>query len=317
MIEVDQLTKIYGKKTAVQQVSFQVKKGEILGFLGPNGAGKSTTMRMLTTFLYPTSGTAVLNGHDICKDPLKVKQSVGYLPENAPLYEDMVVKDFLLFAAEARRISQKTKEVERVLDQCFIRNVSHQPIYTLSKGYRQRVCFAQAILHDPDILILDEPTDGLDPNQKSEVRRMIETMGEGKAILLSTHILEEAMATCNRTIIISEGVIKIDDTPQNLIKRSPRHGVMQLKLQAEVEDEYFLRKAFQGVSGVETVETFKQETPHQYEVSLKPATDQDISESVFQFLKEKSWKVLSCGILEGKLEDVFHLYTQPTKKEQN
>lgn len=305
MIEAQKLTKSYGSKLAVKEVSFQVQKGEILGFLGPNGAGKSTTMRMLTTFIYPSSGTALLNGFDILKEPIKVRESIGYLPENAPLYEDMIVLDFLTFAARARRLENVSQAVDRVLEQCFIREVKTEPIYTLSKGYRQRVCFAQAILHNPDILILDEPTDGLDPNQKTEVRKMIEAMGEGKAILLSTHILEEAMATCNRAIIIANGQIKMDDTPENLVKKSPDHGVVQLKVKAKVEDEFFLRKALKEVKHVADVKTEKTEEKDVYSASLHPEKEKDVSGPLLEFLNKKDWQVLSLGVSEGKLEDVF------------
>jgi ABC-2 type transport system ATP-binding protein len=313
MIETQKLTKAYGKKVAVQEVTFHVKKGEILGFLGPNGAGKSTTMRMLTTFLYPTSGTAILNGHDICKNPLKVRESVGYLPENAPLYDDMLVKDFLTFAARARRVASISEAVDRVLDQCFIREVKNQPIYTLSKGYRQRVCFAQAIIHNPEILILDEPTDGLDPNQKNEVRKMISAMGTGKAILLSTHILEEAMATCNRAIIISQGVIKVDDTPENLIKRSPSHGMIEAKIEAKIEDEFFLRKALKDLKDVDSVEAEKTEQKHIYRAKVRPEKAKDISGSLLQFFRDKQWNVLSYTVSEGRLEDVFRECTVSPK----
>ncbi|MEK7482720.1 MAG: ATP-binding cassette domain-containing protein [Planctomycetota bacterium] len=315
MIQTDKLTKYYGKKVAVNQVSFQLKKGEILGFLGPNGAGKSTTMKMLTTFLYPTSGTAILNGYDICKDPLKVREQIGYLPENAPLYDEMLVKNFLRFAAEARRVSQVTQAVERVIEQCFLREVKNQPIFTLSKGYRQRVCFAQAILHNPEILILDEPTDGLDPNQKAEVRKMISAMGAGKAILLSTHILEEARATCTRAIIISEGTIKVDDTPQNLLKLSPQHGVMQLRLMAEIEDEFFLRKTLKELPQIESVETKKEENKC-YFVSIRPEKGKEVSGEVLHFLQKKQWKILSCSISEGRLEDVFQAVTQSSQEQK-
>ena len=218
MIEAKNLTKYFGQTLAVDQVSFKVEKGEVLGFLGPNAAGKSTTMRMtltrftfattmrmITGFLHPSSGTALIGGHDVTQDPLKAQKMLGYLPENAPVYQDMTVDGFLGFIAEIRGLSgrAKNRRIGETLERCFLENVRYQPIDTLSKGYKQRVCFAQSILHDPEYLIMDEPTDGLDPNQKHEVRSMIREMAHQKIIILSTHILEEVEAVCTRAIIIA------------------------------------------------------------------------------------------------------------------
>lgn len=314
MIEAHDLTKYYGPVAAVKEVSFEVKKGEILGFLGPNGAGKSTTMKMLTTFLYPTSGRAVLNGFDILNDPLKVRQCVGYLPENTPLYDDMLVKDFLYFAAGARRLKPASKAVERVLEECFIREVQNHPIYTLSKGYRQRVCFAQAIIHDPDILILDEPTNGLDPNQKIEVRRMISNMGQGKAILLSTHILDEAVAICNRCIIISQGLIKANDTLPNLMRQAPEYGKLDIVLNAE-ENEDSIVNSLRDVKYVKLVDATKQRDNDKiFHTCVYPEKGHDISGSVLEHIKAKNWNVTSFTMCEGRLEDVFRFYTVAQEK---
>ena len=220
MLKVDNLKKNFGDFQAVKGISFSVGKGEVLGFLGPNGAGKSTTMRMITGFIPPTSGTASVCGHDITTDPVAAKACFGYLPENAPSYRSMTVEDFLTFIAGVRGFHGKAgkEKVEAVIAKARLSNVAKQTIDTLSKGYRQRTCFAQAILHDPKVLIMDEPTDGLDPNQKYVVREMIKEMASEKAIIISTHILEEVDAVCTRAIVIAQGEIKADGTPEELRK---------------------------------------------------------------------------------------------------
>jgi ABC-2 type transport system ATP-binding protein len=222
MIEVSNLSKHFGAKTVVNKLSFTVQKGEVLGFLGPNGAGKSTTMRMVTGFITPSKGDVTICGTSVIDQPKKAKRHIGYLPEAAPLYDDMTVLDFLKFCASMRQLHGKTGRdaISNVIDTCFLENVAHQSIHTLSKGYRHRTCLAQALIHDPDVLILDEPTDGLDPNQKHEVRQLIKRLGETKAILFSTHILEEVDATCNRALIIDQGNIVADGTPSELRKQS-------------------------------------------------------------------------------------------------
>jgi ABC-2 type transport system ATP-binding protein len=223
MLKVDNLKKSFGDFQAVKGISFEVKKGEVLGFLGPNGAGKSTTMRMITGFIPPTSGTAEICGHDILKDPVGAKRALGYLPENAPSYRSMTVTDFLAFIARIRGFygTEAKAKVEAAIEKAKLTNVARQTIETLSKGYRQRTCFAQAILHDPQVLIMDEPTDGLDPNQKFVVREMIKEMAAEKAIIISTHILEEVDAVCTRAIVIARGEIKADGTPEKLRAMDP------------------------------------------------------------------------------------------------
>lgn len=215
MLEVKDLHKSFGPIQAVNGVSFSIKKGEVLGFLGPNGAGKSTTMRMITGFLAPTSGTAIIDGHDILSEPVAAKRKIGYLPESAPVYADMTATGFLKFAAEMRGFKRADipAKVSETIERCRLEKVRNQPLGTLSKGYRQRVCFAQAIIHDPPLLIMDEPTDGLDPNQKHLVREMITSMAKDKAIIISTHILEEVDAICSRAIVIADGKIVADGTP--------------------------------------------------------------------------------------------------------
>ncbi len=218
MLEVKDLKRSFGPLVAVDGISFSVKKGEVLGFLGPNGAGKSTAMKMITCFLAPDSGTATVCGHDIIKDPVKVRQCLGYVAENAPAYGEMTVGSFLNFICDAREIqgSARKAAIERAVKLCSIGSVFHQSIETLSKGYRRRVGLAQAIIHDPKVLILDEPTDGLDPNQKHEVRQLISQMSKDKCIVVSTHILEEVEAICSRCIIVAKGRILVDDTPTAL-----------------------------------------------------------------------------------------------------
>jgi len=226
-IKVKSLTKSFGPIHAVRGVSFDVNHGEVLGFLGPNGAGKSTTMKMITGFLEPTSGTVEVNGFDVRENPIDVKRTVGYLPEGAPAYGEMTVKSFLNFIADVRQMtgSNRQKRIDEVVDIINIKHVIDQSIETLSKGFKRRVGIAQAILHDPSVLILDEPTDGLDPNQKHEVRNLIKEMSEDKAIVISTHILEEVDAVCSRAIIIASGDLLFDGTPTELIAKSDRGDI--------------------------------------------------------------------------------------------
>jgi ABC-2 type transport system ATP-binding protein len=223
LINVEHLVKAFGPKLAVNDVSFSVERGEVLGFLGPNGAGKSTTMRMITGYYPPTSGRILVAGHDMVEDPIAAKRLIGYLPENAPGYADMTVHGFLKFCAELRglRGDARTRAVHRAVELCFLEAVLYQSIDTLSKGYKHRTCLAQSLIHDPDVLILDEPTDGLDPNQKHEVRNLIKRLGEHKVVIFSTHILEEVEAACTRVIIIDRGRIVANGTPAELKARSP------------------------------------------------------------------------------------------------
>ena len=223
MLKVENLKKDFGSFHAVKGVSFSVGKGEVLGFLGPNGAGKSTTMRMITGYIPPTSGTATICGHDILLDPVGAKSCIGYLPENAPSYRAMTVEAFLEFIAKIRGFhgAEAKAKVEAVIEKARLSNVARQTIDTLSKGYRQRTCFAQAVIHDPPVLIMDEPTDGLDPNQKFVVRQMIKDMAADKAIIISTHILEEVDAVCTRALIIADGESKADGTPDALRAKDP------------------------------------------------------------------------------------------------
>ena len=232
MIEITHLSKHFGPKVAVDNLSLTVQKGQVLGFLGPNGAGKSTTMRMITGYLPPTAGSISIGGADMLENPNAAKAKIGYLPESAPLYADMTVEGFLAFAAALRGLDGAAKKaaIDKAITTCFLEKVRYQSIDTLSKGYRHRTCLAQAIIHDPEVLILDEPTDGLDPNQKDVVRNLIKEMGKTKAIIFSTHILEEVEACCTRAVIIDQGKVVADGTPDELKRRALRAGSVSLKI---------------------------------------------------------------------------------------
>lgn len=309
MIEVKELTKFYGTKKAVDGISFSVEKGEILGFLGPNAAGKSTTMRMITGFIPPTSGTAIVGGKDIIADSLAAREKIGYLPENAPAYPEMTVVDFLDFCAQIRGFSgdEKKRKVASTVERCFLTNVRRQTISTLSKGYKQRVCFAQSILHDPEYLILDEPTDGLDPNQKHEVRLMIKDMAAEKAIILSTHILDEVDAVCSRAIIIADGRIVADAAPDELRKKSTLHGAVSLAVKAD--DANSLIAFSKSVPGVKNVELISADNGH-IRVRVFPENKEaPVADGVLAALAERNYKIQSVFVEQGRLDEVFRMIT--------
>lgn len=307
MVEVDNLVKHYGPIKAVNGVSFSVAKGEVLGFLGPNGAGKSTTMKMITCFLSPTQGTARVKGFDILKNPVEVQQQLGYLPESAPLYDEMSVESFLKFIANVRGFSgaDAQKRIEGVYETCQLHKVAKQPIHTLSKGYRQRVCFAQALLHNPDVLILDEPTDGLDPNQKQAVRDLISTMKDDKVIILSTHILEEVDAICSRAVIISGGLVKIDGTPQELRQKSELHGAVTFSLDGGFEEG--LKKGLRNIDGIAKVELVDSNSKL---MRCYPEKEQTIATKTLDYLKSKSLQPTEFRVEQGRLDEVFRNITQ-------
>ncbi|CAB5117060.1 Gliding motility-associated ABC transporter ATP-binding protein GldA [Olavius algarvensis associated proteobacterium Delta 3] len=310
MIEVRELTKVFDVKTAVNSVSFTVEKGEILGFLGPNGAGKSTTMRMITGFLPPSSGTAVIGGCDIVGDSLNARRKIGYLPENAPVYREMRVTDFLNFCAEVRGVDSGSQQarVDETIEKCFLSDVRFQTVATLSKGFKQRVCFAQSILHDPEYLIFDEPTDGLDPNQKHEVRLMIREMSAEKAIILSTHILDEVDAVCSRAIIIANGKIVADDTPQGLKATSPTHGSLMVRITAEEPNALLmLLKAEPGVKAAEILE----QSDRHARIRIFPENPDapPIADRILAMLSARSATVHSLLVEEGRLDEVFRAIT--------
>ncbi len=312
MIQVQDLKKLFGTKVAVDGVSFNVEKGEVLGFLGPNGAGKSTTMRMVTGYFEPTAGSISVGGVDMLAEPERAKKFLGYLPENAPLYSDMTVASFLGFCAEIRGLTgaAKSKALDRVLEMCFLESVRNQSVDTLSKGYRHRTCFAQSIIHDPEVLILDEPTDGLDPNQKHEVRGMIKRMGENKAIIFSTHILEEVEAACSRAMIIDRGRVVADGTPEELKQRSPNAGSLRVVLRGAPAAA--IREELGKAPGVQRVEALDSSETGLVARVLPGKTKQsaDIATEIAALAAAKSWKLEELHLEEGKLDEVFRSITR-------
>lgn len=312
MVQVQQLRKTFGPIVAVDQVSFTVKKGEVLGFLGPNGAGKSTTMKMITGFLTPTQGTVKVNGFDIQEQPLEAKRCLGYLPEGAPAYGDMTPWKFLLFIGEMRGFQgdDLKRRVAETVKKVNLDGVIEQPIETLSKGFKRRVGLAQAILHDPAVLILDEPTDGLDPNQKHEVRSLIKAMAKDKAIILSTHILEEVQAVCSRAMIIAKGKVIADGSPADLEARSRYHNAVVLRLRTG--DGVDVQGVLQGVPGVKAVEELEpQGDVPGYRVF--PDNGQAILSAVNECAQSHQWNVVEVSVDRGQLDDVFRSLTMPTQ----
>ncbi len=308
MIKVENLTKTFGPKVAVNDVSFTVARGEVLGFLGPNGAGKSTTMRMVTGFLPPTAGRVTIGTHDMLEDPVPAKRLIGYLPESAPCYSDMTVIGFLKFAAEIRGLrgdAIKTA-VHRAVEMCFLENVLHQSVDTLSKGYRHRTCFAQSIIHDPEILVMDEPTDGLDPNQKHEIRQLIKRMGEKKAIIFSTHILEEVEAVCSRAIIIDRGTVVANGTPLELKRKAPNAGAILLRVNGVAAEA--VTGKLRAVDGTERVQLVKEESGIvTVRVFPKSSTNGEFRKGVSA--AAQGWRVEELHVEEGKLDEYFRSIT--------
>jgi len=310
MIRVQDLRKHFGAKKAVNGVSFTVEKGEVLGFLGPNGAGKSTTMRVITGFIPPTDGEVTVGGFDVVNEPLKAKRLIGYLPESAPAYSEMSVRGFLTFVAELRGLNGPAKEaaVDRAIEMCFLGSVAHQTVETLSKGYRHRTCFAQSIIHDPEVLILDEPTEGLDPNQKHEVRTLIRRMGERKAIIFSTHILEEVEAVCSRAIIIDRGQIVANGTPSELKQRSQYAGTVRVRF---AQPEPAITQKLSQLEMIERVVTLS-EGPLTLRVFRKDhAGAGEVARAVGELAARERWQLEELHAEEGRLDDVFRSITLP------
>jgi ABC-2 type transport system ATP-binding protein len=311
MIKVQNLAKTFGTKRAVDGVSFSVDRGEVLGFLGPNGAGKSTTMRMITGFIPPSAGTVTVGGFDIEENPIQARRLIGYLPENAPAYTDMTVYGFLHFCAEIRGLSgdARKRAVDRVVEMCFLKAVLHQSVETLSKGFRHRTCFAQSIIHDPDVLIMDEPTDGLDPNQKHEVRQLIRRMGEKKAIIFSTHILEEVDAVCSRAIIIDRGRIVANGTPSELRQKSESSGAVTARL-GGTQNGIAKQKLSQLAQAKKV--TVLEEGPAGVVVRVYPKqASAELAGAIANLSQAEKWTLQELHTEEGRLDEVFRAITMP------
>jgi ABC-2 type transport system ATP-binding protein len=308
MVEIEALTKHFGPIRAVDGISLSVDRGEVLGFLGPNGAGKSTTMKMVTGFLSPDSGHVRIGGDDIAANPIAVKSRMGYLPEGAPLYGDMTPLAFLDFCAEIRgmRGAQKRKRVHEVAERVNITNVLAQPTETLSKGYKRRVGLAQAILHDPEVLILDEPTDGLDPNQKHEVRQLIREMAEEKVIVLSTHILEEVDAVCSRAVIIARGQLLADGTPEQLLAQAPNHGALRVVINGA--EQSAVTSALSGIDGVVGVEAHT-EADGEVSALVHSSGATSLQAPIIEVATKKEWSVTAIYQERARLDDVFRQVT--------
>src|SRR4051794_31699458 len=301
MIKIENLVKAFGPKRAVDDISFRVERGEVLGFLGPNGAGKSTTMRMITGFMPPSAGRITVGGFDVAESPIEAKRLIGYLPENAASYPDMTVEGFLKFAAELRGLggAAKKKAVRRVIDLCFLDSVLRQSIDTLSKGYKHRTCLAQALIHDPQVLIMDEPTDGLDPNQKHEVRNLIRELGASKAIVFSTHILEEVDAACTRAIIIDRGKIVANGTPAELRNMSELAGAVTLQAQGATLEKLSSLGRVEQVNGAFRV------------YPADKSRSGELAQAVIDLVGREHWKVEGMYNESGELDEVFRRITLP------
>ncbi len=309
MIEIDGLTKTYGQHTVVDDLRFNCSAGDVLGFLGPNGAGKSTTMKMITGFVTPTAGTARVCGFDITAHRIEARKRIGYLPEGAPCYPEMTPLSFLNFIADIRELrgAKRKSRLDEVISRLHLDPVLNQSIETLSKGFKRRVGLAQAILHDPDVLILDEPTDGLDPNQKHEVRKLIQSMAADKLIIISTHILEEVEAVCSRAIIIADGVILADDTPQALAATSRYHNAVRIVLQ----DKGDFDEAMAAVGQISSVASMESDREHNTLVALAKTGDETHAtwRAVSELVGSKQWKLSSLQLEAGRLDEVFRHIT--------
>jgi ABC-2 type transport system ATP-binding protein len=308
LVEANSLYKAFGPIVAVDGISLAVRPGEVLGFLGPNGAGKSTTMKMITGFLEPDRGSAKICGHDVQTEPLIAKRRLGYLPEGAPLYAEMTPRNFLSFIAEIRGIDSKERasRIGTAVDRAGLDSVLDQRIETLSKGFKRRVGLAQAILHDPTVLIMDEPTDGLDPNQKHHVRKLIREMSAEKAIIVSTHILEEVEAVCTRSVIIDHGRIVADGTAEELMRRVPYHGAVTIRIPEATEQA--VREALSGHGGIAEIEIVSK-AEGQTDLRALPSNGKAIVSDIAALLQDKGIKVNELFVERGKLDDVFREVT--------
>lgn len=312
MIEVKNLVKQYGKKKAVDNVTFTVNKGEILGFLGPNGAGKSTTMNIITGYLSATSGTVTINGHEILDDPVNAKKSIGYLPELPPLYLDMTVKDYLDFVYDLNKVKLPRKQhIQEICDLVKITDVYNRLIKNLSKGYRQRVGIAQALIGNPEVLILDEPTVGLDPKQIIEIRNLIKELAKKHTVILSSHILSEVQAVCERVIVINNGKLVADDTPDNLSKDMSTDHTLMIRVEGP-EDEIY--KTLVKIPNMVSVQSLgEKENGGVFDFSVEAQKGEDIRREIFKRLAARNWPILSMRTNQLSLEDIFLQLTSENK----
>lgn len=315
MIEINHLVKKYGDHYAVRDLSFKVEKGKIYGFLGPNGAGKSTTMNIITGYLAATSGEVLIDGIDIMKEPEKAKKKIGYLPEIPPVYTEMTVKEYLSFAAELKKIpkSQQAEKIEEAMNMTGVKDVEKRLIANLSKGYKQRVGLAQAVLGNPDIIILDEPTVGLDPKQIIEIRELILSLKEKHTVILSSHILSEVSAVCDQILILAKGELVASDTPDALQKRMQKQSNLLLTVKAN-EDE--LIKMLGSMEGVESIQVLNKDND-EIEVSIMQLPDEDIRENLFYRLAEYHMPIMNLHVDTKSLEDIFLQLTEAEEKPMN
>lgn len=307
MIELKNVTKRFGQKPAVQQLSFSVKKGEVVGLLGPNGAGKTTTMRLVTGYLVPNEGEITVAGHSVIDEPLLAQARLGYMPENNPLYKDMLVSEFLKYSAALRQIPKNhfKKAFDFVVEHTAINEVFYQPINELSKGYRQRVGLAAALIHQPDILILDEPTEGLDPNQRGDVRALIKKLAKNHTVILSTHVLPEAAAMCNRLLIINQGALVADGTTAQLNRRA--RGQRSLKIDLEGKNVLTALKAVPGLAAAETLE---KSGASRWVISVSAEGDAELRPAISAAARENGWTIWHLSEETGTLEDIFKDLTE-------
>lgn len=306
-ISIENLTKIYGEQKAVNEISFQLKSGEVLGFLGPNGAGKSTTMKIISCYMAPSSGNVTVNNKSVFGDPEAFKLKIGYLPENNPLYLDMYIHDYLAFIASLQRVPKAKipRRIKQIIDYVGLGEEKHKKIGELSKGYKQRVGLAQALIHDPEVLILDEPTSGLDPNQIVEIRELIKNLGKEKTILLSTHILQEVEATCDRIIIINKGKIVADSTPADL--HLQMKGASLISFQIETKEA--INKVSQLIKEIPTIQDFKIMDDKKYAYQIQSDSPNECKKALFNLCVKQGWNMLELKESETKLEDIFRKLT--------
>jgi ABC-2 type transport system ATP-binding protein len=307
MIQLNQVSKSYGGAAAVDNITLSIPGGQILGFLGPNGAGKTTTMRMITCYMPPTSGQITVDGLDVGEQSVEVRKKIGYLPEMAPVYQDINVVDYLKYVSELRRIptDRRLKRIKEVIDRCGLSAVLGKDVGQLSKGYRQRVGLAQAIIHDPQILVMDEPTAGLDPNQIVEIRMLIKELGREKTVILSTHILSEVQATCSRIVIINAGKVVADDTPESLQAEAQGRGVLLATVRTTAADCVAKARNLTGVSEVRPVPSQSGTT----RLRIETAANVDVREPFFHLAVKEQWVILEMSLETRSLEDVFHKLT--------